>query len=190
MIPTATGATSHGVHSDAHTDEIALGYRTLPLLADYLRGWAGLALAALPLVTMRPSWPVSLGLACLIGLFAIFLVQTWRRQHSTVILAPSGLAVVQQAERRLAWQELDGLRLRWFGSRSSGKGWLELELRGRGVKLVVTSALDRFDAVVADAVQAANGRGLALEPATRANVEALLGRAALACTRRQPSRIS
>jgi hypothetical protein len=178
MIPKAPAAASQAMHWDAPTGEITLGYRTLPLLADYLRGWAGLALAALPLMTMRPSWPVSLGLACLMGLFSLFLVQTWRRQHSTVILAPRGLAVIQQTEHHLAWRDLDGLRLRWFGSRSSGKGWLELELRGRGVKLVVTSALDRFDSVVANAVQAADGRGLALEPATRANVEALLGRAA------------
>jgi hypothetical protein len=148
------------------------------MLADYLRGWAGMALAAVPLATMRPAWPVSLGLLGLIGLFAVFLVQTWRRQHSRVRLAPEGLSVVGDGERHLAWRDLNTLRLRWFGSRNLGRGWLELELHGGGVRLVVTSALERFDEVVAEAVQAANDRGVPLEPATRANVAALLKRAA------------
>jgi hypothetical protein len=177
-----SGSESHPsrteTHSAAAPTEIELAYRRLPLLADYFRGWAGIALAALPLFTMAPSWPVTLGLVALIGLFMGFLVQTWRRQHSRVRLVPSGVTVIGDDQRELAWRDLDGLRLRWFGSRSQGRGWLELELRGGGVRLVVTSALDRFDDVVAEAVQAANDRGLPLEPATRANVEALLSRAA------------
>jgi hypothetical protein len=164
-------------HPDAAPVQIELAYRRLPLLADYFRGWAGLALAALPLITMTPTWPVTLGLVALIGLFLGFLVQTWRRQHSRVRLAPTGIEFLGDDRRRLAWRDLDGLRLRWFGSRRQGRGWLELELRGGGVRLVMTSALDRFDELVADAVQAANDRGLALEPATRANVDALLRRA-------------
>jgi hypothetical protein len=143
-----------------------------------LRGWAGLALTALPLATMEPTWPVALGLIALIGLFVGFLVQTWRRQQSRIRLAPTGVEVVGDGQRRLAWRDLDDLRLRWYGSRRHGRGWLELELRGGGVRLVMTSALDRFDELVAEAVQAANDRGLPLEPSTRANVEALLRRAA------------
>lgn len=177
-----SGSESHPSRAEAHSaaapTEIELAYRRLPLLADYFRGWAGIALAALPLITMTPSWPVTLGLVALIGLFMGFLVQTWRRQHSRVRLVPSGVAVIGEHQRELAWRDLDGLRLRWFGARSQGRGWLELELRGGDVRLVVTSALDRFDDVVAEAVQAANDRGLPLEPATRANVEALLSRAA------------
>ena len=166
------------MHPGAASAEVELAYRKMPLLADYFRGWAGLGLAALPLITMAPSWPVTLGLVVLIGLFLGFLVQTWRRQRSKVLLIPTGVAVIGDGQRRLAWRDLDGLRLRWFGSRGQGRGWLELELRGGGVRLVVTSALDRFDDVVAEAVQAANDRALPLEPATRANVEALLSRAA------------
>ena len=58
------------------------------------------------------------------------------------------------------------------------------------MRLVVTSALDRFDDVVAEAVQAANDRGLPLEPATRANVEALLRPRRLRRRRRQELEIS
>ena len=65
MISKLSAAASNSMHPDVPTDEIVLGYRNLPLLADYLRGWAGIVLAALPLVMMRPSWPVGLGLVCL-----------------------------------------------------------------------------------------------------------------------------
>ena len=148
------------------------------MLADYCRGWAGLALAAFPLIALTPTWPVQLGLLGLMALFLVFLVQTWRRRRSRVLLAPAGLSVAGDDRRRLAWRDLDGLRLRWFGSRNRGRGWLELELRGAGQRLVLTSALDQFDEVVAQAVRAANDRGLDLEPSTRANVAALLKRAA------------
>ncbi len=167
-----------GTHPAAARPQVELAYRRLPMLADYFRGWAGLGLAALPLVTMTPAWPVTLGLVALMGLFLVFLFQTWRRQHSRVLLASDGVSVIGGDQRRLAWCDLDGLRLRWFGSRNRSRGWLELELRGGGDRLVLTSALDRFDELVAEAVQAANDRGVPLEPSTRANVEALLKRPA------------
>ena len=136
----------------------------MPMLADYLRGWTGLGLSGLPLVTMQPSWPIGLALLALRGLFAGFLRQTWRRQHSRLRLAASGVALIGSDGRQVAWRELDGVRLRWFGTRRQGRGWLELELRGCGPRLVVTSALDRFDQVVAEAVQAATIAACASSP--------------------------
>lgn len=163
-----------GYH-DAAPGEAELSYRRTAMLADYLRGWTGLALSGLPLLTMRPIWPVALGLVTLVGLFAGFLWQTWQRQHSRVRLTRSGVALVGSIRRELAWHDLDALRLRWFGTRRHGRGSLELELKGGGQRLVVTSALDGFDQVVGEAVRAAGSRGLPLEATTRANVEALLG---------------
>ena len=146
--------------------EVELAYRRLPLLADYFRGWAGLGLAALPLVTMAPSWPVTLGLVALIGLFVGFLVQTWRRQHSRVLLvpdrrfgdrrraAPAGLARSRRAAAALVRLAPSGPGLARAGAaRWRGQGWC------------VTSALDRFDDVVAEAVQAAQRS----RPAARAD---------------------
>jgi hypothetical protein len=164
-------------HPDAAAGEVVLAYRRAPLMADYFRAGAGLALSAVPLATMAPIWPVAIGLASLVGLFGLFLAQTWRRQHSRVRLARGGVALVNGAARSLAWDELDAMRLRWFGSRRQGQGWLELELHGAGQRLVLTSALDGFDTVVADAFHAARANNVPLESATRANVAALLGQA-------------
>jgi hypothetical protein len=178
MTRAINSETDGSTHHDASSGEVELTYRRVSMLADYFRGWAGLALSCLPLLTMRPTWPIGLGLLALSGLFVLFLWQTWRRQHSRLRLDRSGVALIGRQVHQVAWRDLDDLRLRWFGTRRQGRGWLELELRGGGSRLVVTSALDRFDLLVADAVQAANNRRLALEPATRANVEVLLGRAA------------
>lgn len=162
-------------HWDAAVVEVELSYRMAPLVGDYLRGAAGLALTTVPLIAFDPAWPVMVGLTALTAMFAVFLVQTWRRQHVRVLLGPSGVALVDHAQRRLAWNRLERLRLRWFGSRRQGKGWLELELAGDGQRLVLSSALEGFDRVVAMAVAAARDNDVALEPATSANIQALLG---------------
>jgi hypothetical protein len=163
----------------ASGDAVELAYRGTPILTDYLRASAGLMLAAGPLVAVDPPWTVRLGLLALILLFAAFLFQTWERHRARVRLSPAGVALLGRRERRIAWPALDGLRLRWFGPRRpGGGGWLELELRGAGQRIVVTSALDRFDALVAEAAQAARERQVPLDPATRANLAAFLGRAA------------
>ena len=38
--------------------EVELSYRMAPLVADYLRGAAGLALTSVPLIAFDPAWPV------------------------------------------------------------------------------------------------------------------------------------
>ncbi len=168
---------SIGAHPDAAADTVVLAYRTGPLLADYCRAGTGLTLAAVPLVAMAPVWPIAIGLVALIALFMTFLLQTWRRQHTRVSMAAGAITLTDHAERRLAWKELDALRLRWFGSRRQGRGWLELELHGAGQRLVLTSALDGFEGVVAAAGHAARANGVALDPATQANLTDVLGRA-------------
>lgn len=165
-------------HQDADPAAVVLTYRTASLIGDYLRGAAGLGLTLVPLLTLAPTWPIRLGLSVLLVMFAVFLVQTWRRQRLIVRLSRYGLALVARTERQLAWSELDGLRLRWFGSRRYGSGWLELELSAGSRKLVLSSMLDQFDRVVTAAVAAARQNHVPLEPATHANVEALLGGAA------------
>lgn len=154
--------------------EVELAYRTAPLVADYLRAAAGIGLSGIPLATMQPVWPVALGLTGLLVMFVGFLAQTWRRQHTRVLLTLSGVALSGRPERRLAWTALKGLRLRWFGTRRQGRGWLELELSGDGRRLVISSALQQFEAVVGAACKAARANGIVLDSSTAANIDALL----------------
>lgn len=179
-MPPKIALCRNNAHRDITVSQVELAYRTAPLVADYLRAAAGIGLCAIPLATMQPVWPVALVLAGLLVMFGGFLAQTWRRQHTRVLLAPSGVALSGRPERRLAWTELKGLRLRWFGTRRQGRGWLELELSGNGRRLVISSALQQFEAVVAAACKAARANGIALDAPTAANIDALLRRPAAA----------
>jgi len=159
-------------------DDLELGYRRAPLLADLARAAAGMVLVLLPLAFLSPPWPVALGLTGLAALFAVFLRQTWRRRSMHVRLGPDGIVLAGNGDRRcrrLAWSDLDGLRLRWFGARRVGAGWLDLELRGGGQRIAITSALNGFDLVLDRALAAAERNGVRLEPLTRANLEAARG---------------
>lgn len=153
---------------------VELAYRPAWLIADYLRAGLGLALcvALLPL----PALPLAarLGLVLSACLCLALLVQTRRRQRTKVRLSADGVALTAGRQRELPWCELHRLRLRGFNvGRGTQSGWLELELRGRRQRLVVTSGLEGFEAVLAAAVAAAGAKGLALEPATLANLAAL-----------------
>lgn len=155
-------------------DELELGYRTGPIVADLARAGAGLVLVLTPLVMLTPSWPVALGLLGLAALFAVFLHQSWRRRGTRVRITEEGIELVGEQDRRLAWRELDLLRLRWFGPRRQGAGWLDLELRGAGKRIAVTSGLEGFDLVLGRALAAAERNGVVLEAVTQANVAAVL----------------
>ena len=160
-------------------DDLELSYRRSPILADLGRAAAGLVLALVPLVLLSPAWPVALGLLGLAILFAAFLRQTWRRRGTRVRLAGDAIVLAGPQEQRLAWRDLELLRLRWFGPRREGAGWLDLELRGGGGERIgLTSALEGFELVLARALAEARRNGVLLEPVTQANLTAVLDRAA------------
>jgi hypothetical protein len=155
-------------------EAVELAYRPAGLIADYLRAGLGLALCAAPLLLPALPLAVRLGLLVPACLCLALLVQTWRRQRTKIWLSAEGVALVAGRRCWLPWRHLDRLRLRGFNfGRGTQGGWLELELRGRRQRLVVTSGLERFEAVLAAAVAAAGARGLALEPITLANLAAL-----------------
>lgn len=152
---------------------VELAYRRTPLLIDYARGLIGLALGTAPLVLLQPPLVLRLFLALLVLLFALFLLQTWRRQRMVVQLSATGIGPAGRDGRELAWRDLDRLRLRWYGPRGGG-GWLELQLRGGGRRLRLISTLAGFDRVVAEAADAAARNRLRLDPVTDVNLACLI----------------
>lgn len=160
--------------SDIPESEFELSYRSRAVMADVLRAGSGLALTLAPLVFLAPSWPVAAGLIALAGLFSVFLYQTLRRRSSRVRLGRERIALVDSDVHELAWHDLDGLRLRWFGPRRPGAGWLDLELRGGRERIAITSALEGFELVLERSLAAAARNGVVLESFTQANVDAVL----------------
>ncbi len=171
--PADAGEAPPRVPEDGPGNAVELRYLASSIWADLARAAGGLALSLVPLAAGGPPWPVSLGLLALAALFAVFLVQSWRRGRSLVRLSEDGVALLSGGgARQLAWRDLGHLRLRWFGPRRRGAGWLDLELRGSGSgeRLSFTSGLAGFEQLLERAVLAADRNGVELEPVTRANL--------------------
>lgn len=150
-------------------------YPSSAVYADYLRAGGGLAVTLGPLVLLDVAPVVGFVLGVLALLFGWFAVRTWRRQMSTLTVSERGLEVQGPNPRRLAWDELDEFRLAYFAPRGNReRGWFELTLKGaRAATLRIDSSLDGFDRLLARTLAAARVRGVPLDAATLANLEAL-----------------
>jgi hypothetical protein len=148
-------------------------YSPKKLLPDYLRGMAGLAIC-LGCLALAPQAPVVLvilgGLALLFGLL---IAQTILRQRARIEVTEDGLRTAQNGPLS-AWQDLRGLRLRYFSMRRNKPGgWMELKLAFPARRISVDSAIDGFDEIVAAAARAAAVHGLTVDDATRGNLAAM-----------------
>jgi hypothetical protein len=152
-----------------------LRYPIATLYADYLRAGLGLALTAGPLLLLDLADGIALVLAALALLFAWFGVRTVLRQLSRVELSGNAIAVHGPFSRRVAWADLEHMKLAYYAPRRSrDQGWLQLTLRATdGGAIQVDSTLPEFDQVLDKASRAARDKALPLDAATCANLAAL-----------------
>jgi hypothetical protein len=151
----------------------AIRYRRSDLLLDYGRaalgaGFSGAMLAAptAPAVTV-----VAGGLAALFGVFAL---RTAARQATRYELSASGISEVGWRKVSLRWDELDGLKLRYYAPRrKKANGWMALSLRAAGRRLSIDSTLPGFKEVAAMATAAARRNALDLDDITIGNLSAM-----------------
>ena len=68
MTQTICSGTETSEHQGTASGAIELAYSRVSMLADYFRGWAGLALSCFPLLAMRPTWPIGFGLLTVLSL--------------------------------------------------------------------------------------------------------------------------
>ena len=143
------------------------------MVPDYLVSGTGLVLSLPPLVLFElpafTTWLLgAMGLA-----FAVHGLGVIHRQRIRVETDEDGLWV-SPPRRRIAWNEVTRFGLAYFSTRRDGaRGWMELRIASPAATLRVDSRLERFDDLVGRAWSAASRRGLELDPATRANLDAL-----------------
>lgn len=150
------------------------GHDLSSLGGDYFRSALGVALTAGPLaladVGALPAWILG-GLGFL---FAVHGLRTAWRHLVTVECDEDALAVAGPVARRLAWSDLEGLRLRYFSTRRDReRGWMQIVLTGGGVTIRLDSTLGGFEDVARRAARAAEAADLALSAATVRNLEGL-----------------
>jgi hypothetical protein len=149
-------------------------YPASAMIGDYLRAAAGLVPAGAIFAT-TPVAPVP---ATLLGgfaiVFGIFGVRTALRHNTSIEMTDAEIRAHGLVERRIAWAELDRLRLAYFSTRRDRKsGWMQLELSGGGGKLSLDSRIAGFGEVVRRAAEAAAVRHIRVSEATATNLEAL-----------------
>lgn len=144
------------------------------MLPDHARATIGLACTATPLILMDLPGPVTVVLAFLAMIFALFAVQAVLRHATRILVSERDIRALPMGTR-LAWDSLTRLTLAYFSVRRDGRGgWMELKLRSDRRTLRIDSRLDGFTDVVQRAAAAANGACLHLGPSTLSNL-AILG---------------
>jgi hypothetical protein len=144
------------------------------MIGDYLRAAAGLVPAGALLVAV-PVGPVAgVVLGGLAALFGAFGIRTVLRHGTSIEITETGLRTYGLRRVTIAWAELDRLRLAYYSTRRDRKaGWMQLDLGAGSERLRLDSRLDGFDQLVRHAIVAATARGIELNEATAANLQAL-----------------
>ncbi len=144
------------------------------MIGDYLRAAAGFVPVAAILATTSVGAVAGTVLGGFAVLFSVFGVRTALRHGTRVEMTEDALRCSGPIGRSISWRELDGLKLAYFSTRRDRRdGWMQLELRAGASILRMDSRIEGFNQVVGRAAQAAEARGLSLNPATAANLEAL-----------------
>lgn len=145
------------------------------LYPDYLRTALGLVVTVGPLFLLDLAGVVAGMLAGLGVLFAWFGTRTILRHLSRVEISGDAISLCGPVPRRLAWRDLERLKLAYYAPRRSrDDGWLQLTLSGRrGRPIRLDSTLSGFDRVLGQASRVAQAKALPLDAATHANLAAL-----------------
>ena len=149
-------------------------YPTPAMLGDYARAAAGL----LPIVAIIAIAPVGGVEATVLGgfaaLFAVFGIRTALRHGSRLELTEGVLRASGLVRTSISLRELDRLKLAYYSTRRDGRdGWMQLELHSGSSTLRLDSRVEGFTKLVEASARAAEARGLLLNTATLANLQAL-----------------
>ena len=154
-------------------------YSFAGMLPDWARGLAGLVSgSALMIFTVPLSALFYIGVV-LTALFALFLARTAIRQRTAFAVDGEGVVARRSVlgaawVTRIGWGDMRDVRLRYFSTRRDrSRGWLEVRIAGPRRTISADSSLDGFPALVTAVTDAAERRGLSLDPATAANLDLL-----------------
>jgi hypothetical protein len=152
-----------------------LRYPVRSLIGDYLRAASGLGVGAVVLVSVpSDSMAVVVIFGAIAVLFAVFGLRTVQRHITEVALSKKGIACRAFRLRTIFWQDLDRLKLRFYGTRRRSSqdrsNFLELTLAGGGTSLSFESSIEGFELIVWRAAKAARENAVSLDPTSAGNL--------------------
>jgi hypothetical protein len=149
-------------------------YPSSAMIGDYLRAAAGFVPAAAILAIAPVGAAAAAILGGLAALFSVFGIRTALRHGTRVEMTEAGLSAAGPMAAAIRWAELDRMKLAYYSTRRDRRdGWMQLELRSGWSTIRIDSRIDGFAELVERAAGAAELRGLDLNAATAANLEAL-----------------
>lgn len=163
----------------SEADEEAAGitrhvYPAAAMVGDYLRSAAGLV----PTGVVFATEPVSTVAATVLGgfaaIFGVFGLRTVLRHATSLEMTDTELRAQGAWRCTISWAELDRMKLNYYSTRRDRRGgWMQLELGAGGARVRLDSRIAGFNQLVSRAAEVAATRGLELNEATLANLEAL-----------------
>jgi hypothetical protein len=149
-------------------------YPTAAMVGDYLRAAAGLV----PTGVVFATEPVGTVAATVLGgfaaVFGIFGLRTALRHGTSIEMTDTELRATGAWPCTISWTELDRMKLTYYSTRRDRQsGWMQLDLGAGGARVRLDSRIAGFDRLVQRAAEAAVSRGIALNEATLANLQAL-----------------
>jgi hypothetical protein len=149
-------------------------YPTSAMFGDYVRAVAGFFLSSGILATMPAGIVGEAVLGGFAVLFAVFGARTALRHGTRLEMTEAALRASGLLRVSISWRELNRMKLAYYSTRRDGRdGWMQLELRSGWSTLRVDSRIEGFAELVGASANAATRRGLLLDPATSANLQAL-----------------
>lgn len=153
-------------------------YPSNAIVWDYARAGCGLVVCV-GLLLFTDLLPVVSYIVWGLGLlFAVFAWRTLLRQYTTIDADESGIrlrsGLHSAFDRELSWPDLQDLKMRYFSTkRDRSDGWMQIVIKGEGVRIQLDSNLDGFEEIAAQAAQAAQRCKLKLNPTTVANLKSM-----------------
>ena len=141
---------------------------------DYLRAIVGLGFSLYILLGVATPFWVSVIFGGMALLFLVFGLRTVQRHVAVVALSEEGIACRELSTKTIYWRDLEQLKLRFYGirrrSQGEGSSFMQLVLKGNGVKITMDSSLASFDLVAWTAAKAARENAVSLDPASAGNL--------------------
>jgi hypothetical protein len=149
-------------------------YPAAAMVGDYLRAAAGLVPSGFLLVTLPVGTTAATVLGGFAAIFAVFGLRTALRHGASLEMTETELRAHGPWRSTIEWAGLDRMRLAYYSVRRDRRsGWMQLDLGAGGARLRLDSRIDGFEQVVRHAAIVAAARGVELNEATAANLQAL-----------------
>jgi hypothetical protein len=149
-------------------------YPLSALFGDYFRAAAGF----FPTIAVLAIAPVGIVGGTMLGgfaaLFAVFGIRTALRHCTSIEVTEAALQSSGLLRASIWWSKLDRMKLSYYSTRRDGRGgWMQLKLGAGWSTVRIDSRIEGFTELVSASAKAAEMRGLSLDPATSANLQAL-----------------